>query len=239
MKKTICLLVPVLAVLLLSGCLNRSEEVEYITPEELFEYIETHNVGVTIEDFEGIDMEAYIRKGGGFRVGNEISPMFDFRRSIDAYWSDIKRDEINIYLAYEIKHVDSTEEEFEEFKTRFVDSIIRNGMDITSENPLILNSYQFRIEFESDYKYYYTIVQTKELEDLRKYDGNKMKITKGSRKKDEAVLIELISTKFMKMETRGFYYSKDEKYFMLPSGLGEAPGLQYTYDVLKAFHEAG
>ena len=242
MKRTMWLLIPVLVVILLSGCMSNTEEtVEYITPEELFEYIKTHDVGATVDDFEGIDMEVFIRSGGGFRVGNEINPQFDFKKAIDAYWWGLKKDEIDVYLAYEIKQVDCTDEEFEDFKNKFVDSIGEKEMVISPKESAVMHCAAFDIEFYDGNIYTVMIGQTKNLKDLKYVaNGEKIRVVKGDRKNGKPAYVDLISTKYELVFIPSFYYSESEKYFSFFYNMDDPQvTIDTKYEITKLFHETG
>ena len=243
MKKTFKIIVTLLITVLALGCIylilgnifnQPEEEIDYITKEELFEYIETHDAGVTIEDFEGIDMEEFIKSGGGFRAGNEISPNYNFISAIEMYWYKKEIERIEPYLAYEIKMVDSTDEEFEEFKERFVKIIEESGRAIYPIERWSGNGFMIELKNNS---YEIMIGQTKYFDlNRNSNDVNKIRVKKGNKNKQETAAIDFRSGLFVTSIMYQFYYSKSEKYFIF---FLDRPGSLDDLNIIKAFYEAG
>ena len=86
-----------------------------ITKDELFEYIQTHEVGLTVDDFDGIDVDDFI-KHFHFTPSNIE---FLWEKTLEGYLEDLELDERKSYFAKSIVSVESTEEEFQEFIKSF------------------------------------------------------------------------------------------------------------------------
>ena len=212
---------------------NSESDVQYITADELFEYIDTHDVSVTRQDFEGIDMDEFIRSGGGFRVGNEISPEFDWRAAIDGYWRDIRQDEMDKYLAYDIVMKDSTNEEFDAFKDSFISSLAEEGKSVESSNSMTGTPDNYIIRADGVEVADIVVGQTQYLSEINanKAGTAKAKLAKGNRATGKPAAID-----FGNRDSRQFYYSKSEKFFMFFVDYGAD---EEKYNVVMAFQDAG
>ena len=234
MRKFIVVIIPFLVCLLFIGCVPPvdEEEIQYRSKEELFNYIETHDVGVTVEDFEGIDMEDFIRQRR-FRADREISPEFDFKSAIDWYWYKISEAEVERYYAYELKSVNSTNEEFAEFQKRFVRAIEGKGFVIYPSKTQG-DGKEYIIEVKDSENMIIELAQTK---DLGFDDTNKIKIIKRNSHENEPLNLDFGYFEFaMRNYSPYFYYCKSDKYFMF---FWEGMSLLERFDVIKVFCEVG
>jgi len=90
-----------------------------ITKEELFEYIQTHNVGLTIEDFKGIDVEDFISYC--YFTTSSIRQLS--RKSLDDYLEELEWRVRISFFAKEKFSVDSSDEEYQKFLNDFFKAI--------------------------------------------------------------------------------------------------------------------
>ena len=111
MKKA--LLIIFIVALSLGACeTERGNKAEgLITEEELIEYIQTHDVGLTVSDFDGVDIEDFIAFWG-FKPG-KLDLLWE--KSLETYLEALERQEREKYFAKSKISVDSTSEEYEKF----------------------------------------------------------------------------------------------------------------------------
>ena len=144
---------------------NNKEEVldfDFMTKEEFINYIENNEVGVTLNDFEGIDIDDFIRREF-FSVDNISS--YNLVVALEGYLQKLEDDRLMAYLAKELVSVDSTDEEYKEFLGKFISSIDGKIVSSGIENDFI-NWYRISWK-ESDGENrteYMRIGQTKYLE---------------------------------------------------------------------------
>ena len=100
---------------------NQEEEEEmefdFMTKKEFIDYIETHDTGVTVEDFEGIDIDDFIHKR--FLTNDNIY-RFNLVSALEAYLRNLEAENRAVYFAQEIVSVESTDAEYEMFIKKFI-----------------------------------------------------------------------------------------------------------------------
>ena len=160
MKKTIWLLIPVLILVLLSGCFQNTEEevendLDYMSKEEFFEYITTHEVDVTVDDFSDVDIDDFIRVEG-LVSGMEFHETYSFRIALGFYLYNLDNRKFEPFMAREIKSIPSTDEEFVYFKEIFFKEIDK-PYESYSEDQFGLSNYTI---IAGETKFYIKIGQT-------------------------------------------------------------------------------
>ena len=178
------------------------EEMEFVfmTKEEFIYYIENNDVGVTEKDFDGIDIDDFIARNY-LNEDNILRIKLDV--AIEDYLKELESERLSTYLAHGIVSVDSTEEEYTDFRNRFILSIT-DGQIITSGKEIDLIDW-YRVSYEnSDGKImteYMWIGQTKHLDkfEIRNEDG--------------IFLIQIPWDSSGFGYEAGFFYNKNQKYF--------------------------
>ena len=150
MKKTFLFLIIVVLLFSLSACGNNLNEEELpppeekilpeiteqvedvmserlITADELLEYIQTHDVGLSSDDFNGIDIDDFISYWS-FRPSS-IDLLWE--KSLESYLEHLVFDERAVYMATEKFSVESTDEEYKKFIEEFFNEI---NKEVVSSN---------------------------------------------------------------------------------------------------------
>ena len=94
---------------------------EFITKEDFIKYIQTHDIGLSVEDFEFIYIEDFIVHW--HITKDNIESNLSKIVSEGYYLEDIEQGKKAKYMAREKYSVDSTNEEFERFTTEFFKAI--------------------------------------------------------------------------------------------------------------------
>ena len=146
----------VIIILLLTACNNTSGkditneqgenimEEKLLTKEEFIQLIEENDVGVTIEDFNNVDIDDFIAH---YHISMEtfnkfISGDFILSGILEGYielaphWQ--KEQQLAPYLVQELKYVDSTDEEYMDFISRYFKAIGQNAEQIEMEDNGVL-----------------------------------------------------------------------------------------------------
>jgi len=184
-----------------------------ITKEELFEYIQTHDVGLTIDDFEGIDVEDFLAfwQFSPSNIGDYLC-----KASLEIYLNSLNINERLYYFAEEKISVDSTDEEFEKSIKDFFATISVNikssYYDETSK------FYRYEI---TNYDYIY-IARTKDINEISiGYDPNW----------HPELLVAYIPYGDAKI-SGNICYSKNKKYMLLANPLDDQ-----LFEYVKVFSE--
>ena len=134
-KKNNVFIILLLVVSLLSGCSIplEEEEIQFIKEEEFIQYIKANDVGVTPKDIEDINIDDFIKT---WYLTNENIKDRVLSNLLNDYlenneWQDNEKF-IEPYLAYELRKVDSSDEEYEEFVQHLTLAIEQNLWIINS-----------------------------------------------------------------------------------------------------------
>jgi hypothetical protein len=232
MQKTIIILINILVVLV--SCVTNindnkvkndssvsQKEVAMMEPllsrEEFIEFINENqhldNVNITEDDLEGIDIEDFIKSSS---MNKDSIKRYGLMQAIERYQEELKWRILEPFVAYDLKSVESTDEEFIKFKKRFFEEV-----DIRSE-------YLLTDDFMIDRFYIYykgrnqsvLIGQTKNLE--------KANITK----QDNVYCVTYILDASGYTHWAPIQYSKNSKYFILKIEYND-----FEYQLLKIFCE--
>ena len=124
---------------------NTMEEI-LLTKEEFVQLMEEYDVGVTIRDFEGIDIEDFIFK---YRITEEYFDEFismgpakgALRQLIEWYIEELpsweREKQLAPYLVRELKYVDSTEEEYKDFIDRYFSALQMDAEFLRKEADVV------------------------------------------------------------------------------------------------------
>ena len=143
------------------------ENMVFVTKEEFLQYINENDVGVKESDFEGVDIDDYIKES---LFTADSLRRFSPKGMLDSYKreQDLKRQ--NAIMAQEILCVDSTDEEFDAFLQAFFEAL--------AIQPTFLNTKNGASHYlitRNDERYYLYIGQTKNLQestlDNKGYEG--------------------------------------------------------------------
>ncbi|MCL2253815.1 MAG: hypothetical protein FWC09_05155 [Lachnospiraceae bacterium] len=234
MKKS-CLLL-ILLVLLICGCNNQSDEEdqgsmiggktmkeetmkeELVSKERLLEYIQTNDVGLSVEYFDVIDIAEYISSLN--LTEDNMKEYIEWLVSGNYHLKDLEHWEKANYMAREKFNVDSTDEEYQEFINKFSQAIGKEIRDSQNHNMFSSN---FEIEDDNRKTILY-IERTKNIENLEFFE----------RPNSSPRLLEIA------VEAGGdglrqlflFCYSKNKKYILLADPYNEQQ-LEY----IKKFQE--
>ena len=209
----ITLLAVMTATLLLGpvGCKDENSLIkeERLTKEELLEFIEISDSGLTRDDFSDIDLDDFIKYA--WLTRNNLATL-NINKILELYKSKIVRNKFDQYKAKEIVCVNSSSEEYELFKKAFFEMISVNEQFIGKAEDFI-DMFYYLADNE---KMLIDIGQTKNLGkfDYYSYPHGTLGIRIGPSNGENIY--------------REFCYSKNKKYFMLiPSSM----------DIIKTFCE--
>jgi len=166
-----------------------------VTKEELFEYIQTHDVGLAIEDFDGIDVDDFITTMHFTPSNIEML----WVRSLEMYKNRKKIDERIDYFAKEKVYMESTDEEYEVFVNVFFQAI---NMGVSHSYYDDLSGFYCYMSDSRDYLY---IAKTK--------DFNKLTITNDPNRHPE-LLVAYIPHGDAEL-SGNLCYSKNKKFILL------------------------
>ena len=240
MKTSKLIIVILLITVLALGCIyfilwifNQPEkeidEIDYMTKEEFINYIQSNDFGVTINDFDGINIEEFVRL---FYFTDEYQPEPNYKYIIQIYWNWKLEKEVEPYHAYELKSVESTNEEFSEFQKRFIEAIEGKGMVINPTNRQG-HGIEFIIEAKGSDSINFVLAQTK---DLGFEDTKTFKIIKRNSPDIEPLNLDFGYFEFaMRNYSPYFYYSKSNQYFIYFSE--ERSFSEQHFEIIKVFCE--
>jgi len=205
------------------GCDNNKKgeekmEFTFMTKEEFITYIDTNDTDVTLEDFDGIDIDDFISQS---YFSKENISHYSLAVALDDYLRRMERQRRAAYMAQEIVSVDSSDVEYEKFRDQLILSI-GGGVESAGKHNT-LDVYQVSYTDSGGKKTwdYIYIGQTKH---LKKY----------STIRDNAgyYIIQLPMDSEGLYFTSGFCYSKNKKYFLIA-----AAGNDFFFELIKAFCE--
>jgi hypothetical protein len=187
----------------------------FATKEELFEFVEENqeskSLGMTIDDFNGIDIDDFVKSN--FILHGEINAVH-LKNSLEYYIFQLKVKELEPYVAKELINIESSTEEFEAFKDTYFENL-----NITYEFLYVdeygIENYDFTVD---DKTYWILIGQTQSL-----------KKEQTSTEPDGSYLVIYYGD-----PSRGYpmTYSKNRKYFILSNMLNDD-----EYNFIKTFCE--
>lgn len=172
------------------------EETNYMSKEEFIEYIETHDVDITVDDLSNIDVDDFLCFLG-YTSGMVFSEDYSFKLAIRFYLNNLEHRVFEPFMAKEIISVPSTDIEYEDFKGVFLGSIDK-PYEFRYTDDFGLDTYNIVIEQKN---YQIKIGQTQNLDKChleKTHDGFYGVYYKG----DPGV-------------TQPIIYSKNHKYFIL------------------------
>ena len=240
MSKIRCIIVLIL--LLLTACNNTSGpditneqgenimEEKLLTKDEFIQLIKENDVGVTIENFNGVDIDEFIAH---YQISTQIFNKFitgDFILSgilegfieLTPHWQ--KEQQLAPYLVQELKYVESTYEEYMDFISRYFKATGQPAAQIRIEdNGVLLYGY----EIEGSGYFLYGFCQTSK--------SKKLTISRGEKDKDKNYTIKLYSGD--ESYYKNIYYSKSGKYLMYYDGNGEYSSYEEALNVIRTFCE--
>jgi hypothetical protein len=145
-----------------------------ITKDELLEYIQTHSVGLSLEDFDDINVDELITRG---RITTRIVHPSNLNTSLylETALRDYKRDlewnERAKYMAQEKCNVESTDSEYERFIKEFFAAI--GAEAVTPVEELGFHRYNIYPGSGTTDRIILYIAQTKNIDELNVYTNEK------------------------------------------------------------------
>lgn len=234
-KKNNVFIILLLVVSLLSGCSIplEEEEIQFIKEEEFIQYIKANDVGVTPKDIEDINIDDFIKT---WYLTNENIKDRVLSNLLNDYlenneWQDNEKF-IEPYLAYELRKVDSSDEEYEEFVQHLTLAIEQNLWIINSTGR---GSYSIILK---DREYIsYNVGQTKDLYlSTENNETGKLKVIEGNIERDEPARLDFGYFEFaMRNHSPHFYYSRCQKYILY---FDKGTHLIEHFEIIKAFCNA-
>ena len=206
-------------------------EEKLLTKDEFIQLIKENDVGVTIENFNGVDINDFIFKYNiNKELFEEISEDVNFTLGylLEMYIEDLpywqKEQQLAPYLVQELKYVESTYEEYMDFISRYFKAIGQSAEQIrTEDNGVLVYSYEIK---NSGY-FLYGFCQTSK--------SKKLPISRGEKDKDKNYTIKLYSGD--ESYYKNIYYSKSGKYLMYYDGNGKIESYEEALNVIRTFCE--
>lgn len=194
-------------------------EINYMTKEEFEEFISKRNINVAIEDFEGIDIDHFIHDQLIVKELFDVEDVskFDFKASLERYMQKLEHKSLAIYMAKDILSINSTDEEYKNFKEAFLKKIDLTNQ-ILSTDEYDIDNYNIYIEGK---KHRILIGQTQNLE--------KCMLTKNN---DGFYCVTYIWDTSGLQLSMPIFYSKNSKYFILANMHDDK-----EYQLIKTFCE--
>ena len=205
-------------------------EEKLLTKDEFIQLIKENDVGVTIENFNGVDIDEFIAH---YQISTQIFNKFitgDFILSgilegfieLTPHWQ--KEQQLAPYLVQELKYVESTYEEYMDFISRYFKATGQPAAQIRIEdNGVLLYGY----EIEGSGYFLYGFCQTSK--------SKKLPISRGEKDKDKNYTIKLYSGD--ESYYKNIYYSKSGKYLMYYDGNGKIESYEEALNVIRTFCE--
>ena len=193
---------------------GQMSDTNYITKEKFLEYIATQNVGITLDDLEGIDIDDFIVYSN---FTEESVKILYLDKALERYLRDLKYRKLEPYMAIELTSADSTDEEFQKYKEKYFNII---GMAYEHEfvDEYGIDNYRFQID---DKKHTIGLGKTQNLGDCKIDKNNK-----------GFYCVEYIQDQSGLVLSVPIYYSKNAKYFILADMYNEA-----EYELISIFCE--
>ena len=206
-------------------------EEKLLTKDEFIQLIKENDVGVTIESFNGVDINDFIFKYNiNKELFEEISEDVNFTLGylLEMYIEDLpywqKEQQLAPYLVQELKYVESTYEEYMDFISRYFKATGQPAAQIRIEdNGVLLYGY----EIEGSGYFLYGFCQTSK--------SKKLPISRGEKDKDKNYTIKLYSGD--ESYYKNIYYSKSGKYLMYYDGNGKIESYEEALNVIRTFCE--
>jgi len=240
MKRLISIL---LIALLFSACnaydpdkaiVQGEEEMERIllTKEEFIKLIGEKEYGVSLQDFDTVDICDFIFK---YKITQEymeelilVDSSLTLTRLLEWYIEDMpnweKKKQMAPYLVRELKYVDSTDEEYEDFIDSYFKELQLNSGDMIIVEGDVLT---YRFETSKGKWLSFNFCQTSK--------SKKLPISKGEKNDAENYTIRIPVDKHMSYY-RDIHYSKSGKYLMFLDGNSEY-GFGERLNLIKTFCE--
>jgi len=208
----VCLLTITIIACTFPGCTDNvkgeeDKEYELISKEKFIEYIENNDVDVTMEDFKDVDIEDFIATN---HITEEWVKRLNLSVLLEHYLAVLESNKRPTYLAREIVSVDSTDEEFKEFKNRFIYNV--NGLvgDFeyagSFDQYLTIYAFDYIDEDREESRERLYIGQTKYLGEY---------VTSNYDNPDWCYVIFLPMSSDGLVYEQSFSYNKDKKYFLV------------------------
>lgn len=131
------------------------------TGQELLEYIKDNDIGLTEKDFEGIDIDDFIKH---CYITSERLGRFNLKTLVKSYKDYNYHEQRAGIMAKEIISVDSTDEEYQAFVEAYLKELNKETLFIGTNNSMLLDVYTVIAE---DARYRISIGKTK---NMGKYD---------------------------------------------------------------------
>ena len=173
-----------------------------ITEDELLEYIQTHDVGLSIEDFDQINIEDFI-------LSRHLTPLSVsnlWKKTLENYLIDLARNERAKYMAQEKYSVESTNEVYECFINDFFLAI---NKDVVNKAVVLgFNRYDINRDSDAADTIILYIAQTKNINELNVYRNEKSTTP-------ELLEVFIANGPDGAGVSGNFCYSKNKKYMLL------------------------
>jgi hypothetical protein len=173
------------------------------TKQELLQYIKDNEVGLTEEDFDGVDIDGFIEH---YQFTTEEFARFNLKVLLEDYKTDKVYEQKAEIMAKEIKSVDSTDEEYQAFVEAYLKAVGKEYYFIGADKRFLLDVYGIKTE---KINYCICIGKTKNMD---KYD-----ISSG----DSYGALEIYLPDGDMVMCVTYCYSNDGKFFLFVSPEGD------------------
>ncbi|MCL2634143.1 MAG: hypothetical protein FWD34_06470 [Oscillospiraceae bacterium] len=191
---------------------------ELITAEELLQYIEDNDVGLTEEDFEGVNIDDFIVH---WHINNENLSKFILKNILESYRDYIQNKQNFEFVAKELISINSTDEEFDAFIILYFKAIGKESNHLGKYKTSVpIEVYEI---LDEDDRYVVWIGKTEIIEQFQI--------------KETAFGLEIFIPEGMDNSfgsNHMFCYNKDNKFFLIIN-----PYDDYDYELALLFTQTG
>ena len=185
-------------------------EEKLLTKEEFIQLIKENDVDVTVQSFDGVDMDEFIAY---YYISKEvfdefISGGFNLRRNLEGYIENAplreEKKRMDPYLVRELKYIESTDNEYKEFIDKYFEALQVNAEKYKEENGVEI----YELNIEGNGTTYFRFCRTSK--------SKKLELSKGEKDDEENYMIIQYSGDMNYY--LDIYYSKSGKYLMYFDG---------------------
>ena len=138
---------------------------ELLTKQEFLQYVKENEVDVTVQDFDGVDIDDFVRYG---YLTSEWVTHQNLVKLLECYKRDLVNEQGSKIMAKEIICVDSTDEEYEAFLKAYFNAVDGEYWKYGARQKYQFESYTIR---KDDVRCRIEIGKTKNMSMYKIFDG--------------------------------------------------------------------